>query len=160
MAGIVPPLQRDPGGLAQGFVDFDLGSSPGWWAATIATYCPSRPGELELPKFLFGMTGMTGILLTCFRARMSARHCHDCGADLDSAEALIKHVMAAHAKAAADGAASAACHRCPSCPSEFTTAANLARHSRAEHQGPDAIENNCGLSFSWKNGLSFELRNT
>ena len=24
-------LQRDPGGLAQGFVDLDLGSSPGWW---------------------------------------------------------------------------------------------------------------------------------
>ena len=35
-------LQRDPGGLAQGFVDLDLGSSSGWWAATVATYCPSR----------------------------------------------------------------------------------------------------------------------
>ena len=33
-----------------GFEDEDLGSSPGWWAATVATYCPSRPGEL--PKFL------------------------------------------------------------------------------------------------------------
>ena len=33
-----------------GFEDDDLGSSPGWWAATVATYCPSRPGEL--PKFL------------------------------------------------------------------------------------------------------------
>ena len=33
-----------------GFVDLDLGSSPGWWAATVATYCPSRPGEL--PKFI------------------------------------------------------------------------------------------------------------
>ena len=27
-----------------GWVDFDFGSSPGWWAATVATYCPSRPG--------------------------------------------------------------------------------------------------------------------
>ena len=33
-----------------GFEDEDLGSSPGWWAATVATYCPRRPGEL--PKFL------------------------------------------------------------------------------------------------------------
>ena len=33
-----------------GFEDDDLGSSPGWWAATVATYCPSRPGDL--PKFL------------------------------------------------------------------------------------------------------------
>ena len=29
-----------------GFEDEDLRSSPGWWAATVATYCPSRPGEL------------------------------------------------------------------------------------------------------------------
>ena len=29
-----------------GWVDLDLGSSLGWWAATVATYCPSRPGEL------------------------------------------------------------------------------------------------------------------
>ena len=33
-----------------GFEDEDLGSSPGWWAATVATYCPSRTGELQ--KFL------------------------------------------------------------------------------------------------------------
>ena len=33
-----------------GFEDEDLGSSPGWWAASLATYCPSRPGEL--PKLL------------------------------------------------------------------------------------------------------------
>ena len=25
-----------------GWVDSDLGSSPGWWAASVATYCPSR----------------------------------------------------------------------------------------------------------------------
>ena len=29
-----------------GWVDFDLGCSPGWLAATVATYCPSG----ELPK--------------------------------------------------------------------------------------------------------------
>ena len=29
-----------------GFEDEDLGSSPGWWAATVPTYCPSRSGEL------------------------------------------------------------------------------------------------------------------
>ena len=31
-----------------GWVDLDLGSSPGWWAATVATYCPSR--VVEHPK--------------------------------------------------------------------------------------------------------------
>ena len=31
-----------------GWVDLDLGSSPGWWAATVATYCPSR--MVEHPK--------------------------------------------------------------------------------------------------------------
>ena len=28
-----------------GWVDLDLGSSTGWWAATVATYCPSRVVE-------------------------------------------------------------------------------------------------------------------
>ena len=31
-----------------GWVDLDLRSSPGWWAATVATYCPSR--MVEHPK--------------------------------------------------------------------------------------------------------------
>ena len=31
-----------------GWIDLDLGSSPGWWAATVATYCPSR--VVEHPK--------------------------------------------------------------------------------------------------------------
>ena len=31
-----------------GRVDLDLGSSPGWWADTVATYCPSR--VVEHPK--------------------------------------------------------------------------------------------------------------
>ena len=33
-----------------GWVDFDLGCSPGWWAATVAIFCPSRPGELPKSK--------------------------------------------------------------------------------------------------------------
>ena len=37
-------------GHSLGFEDVDLGSSPGWWAATVAAYCPSRLGEL--PKFV------------------------------------------------------------------------------------------------------------
>ena len=31
-----------------GWVDLDLGSSPGWWAAIVASYCPSR--VVEHPK--------------------------------------------------------------------------------------------------------------
>ena len=31
-----------------GWVDLDLGSSPGWWAGTVASYFPSR--MVELPK--------------------------------------------------------------------------------------------------------------
>ena len=31
-----------------GWVDLDLGSSIGWWAATVGTYCPSR--MVEYPK--------------------------------------------------------------------------------------------------------------
>ena len=42
-------LQSEAARHSLGFKDEDLGSLPGWWAATVATYCPSRPGEL--PKF-------------------------------------------------------------------------------------------------------------
>ena len=38
-------LQGGDGGWLLGWVDFDLGSSPGWWAATVDTYCPSRMVE-------------------------------------------------------------------------------------------------------------------
>ena len=38
-------IQRFLSTLSHGFEDENLGSSPGWWAATVATYCPSRPGE-------------------------------------------------------------------------------------------------------------------
>ena len=31
---------------SQGFKDDDLGNSPGWWAATVVTYCPGRPLQL------------------------------------------------------------------------------------------------------------------
>ena len=48
LRGQLEQVQLDPGGLAQGFVDLDLGSSPGWWAATVATYCPSRMVELRM----------------------------------------------------------------------------------------------------------------
>ena len=33
-----------------GWVDLDLGSSPCWWAATVATYCPSRMVEHSKSK--------------------------------------------------------------------------------------------------------------
>ena len=31
--------------LDLGWVDLDLGTSPGWWAATVAIYCPRRGVE-------------------------------------------------------------------------------------------------------------------
>ena len=43
-------LQSGAAHRSWGFEGEDLGSSPGWWAATVATYCPSKPGEL--PKSL------------------------------------------------------------------------------------------------------------
>ena len=45
-----PNIQSGAAYHSLGFEDEDLGSSPGWWDATVATYCPSRPGEL--PRFL------------------------------------------------------------------------------------------------------------
>ena len=45
----VQHVQGDSGGRIPRFVDLDLGSSPGCWAATVATYCPSR--MVELPKY-------------------------------------------------------------------------------------------------------------
>ena len=37
-------LQGGAGGLAVGWVDLDLGSSPGWWSATAATLLPNQVG--------------------------------------------------------------------------------------------------------------------
>ena len=36
-------LQSGASDRSLGFEDEDLGSSLGWWATTVATYCPSRP---------------------------------------------------------------------------------------------------------------------
>ena len=41
-------VQSGASGEGLGWVDLDLGSSPGWWADIVATYCPSR--MVELPK--------------------------------------------------------------------------------------------------------------
>ena len=38
-------LQSGPATHLIGFEDENLGCSPGWWAATVATYCLSRPGN-------------------------------------------------------------------------------------------------------------------
>ena len=38
-------VQSGASGERLDWVDLDLGSSPGWWAATVATYCPSRLGN-------------------------------------------------------------------------------------------------------------------
>ena len=43
-----------------GFEDEYLGSSPGWWAATVATYCPSRAGTPQI--LIFKTLQMTGRL--------------------------------------------------------------------------------------------------
>ena len=41
-------VQSGTSGEGLGWVDLHLGSSPGWWADTEATYCPSR--MVEHPK--------------------------------------------------------------------------------------------------------------
>ena len=38
-------VQRYSTSLSQGFEDEDLWNSLGWWAATVATHCPSRPSQ-------------------------------------------------------------------------------------------------------------------
>ena len=43
-------LQRFSSSHSQGFKDEDFGNSPGWWAATFATYFPSRPLQLAQKK--------------------------------------------------------------------------------------------------------------
>ena len=42
-------VQGDSEGLGLGYGDLDFGSSLGWWAATIATYCPSSMMEHLIP---------------------------------------------------------------------------------------------------------------
>ena len=38
-------IQSGASGEGLGWVDLDLGSSPGWWADIVAKYCPSRMVE-------------------------------------------------------------------------------------------------------------------
>ena len=46
MRSFSPPYYRVAHHVSDlGWVDFDLGSSPGWWAAIVASYCPSRVVE-------------------------------------------------------------------------------------------------------------------
>ena len=45
---VVVTVQGGASGRTVGWVDSELGSSPDWWAATVATYCPSR--MVEHPK--------------------------------------------------------------------------------------------------------------
>ena len=43
-----------------------MGSSPGWWATTVATYCPSRPGTSKiLVDKTSPMTGRLRVYRTC-----------------------------------------------------------------------------------------------
>ena len=44
-------LQGGAGGLAVGWVDLDLGSSPGWWAATVQgdpSACSKPPVDIKM----------------------------------------------------------------------------------------------------------------
>ena len=50
-----------PGYLS--WVDLDLGSSPGWWAATVATCCPSRTVEHPKSKSTQARYSTTGVTL-------------------------------------------------------------------------------------------------
>ena len=45
---VINKVQSGASGERLGWVDLDFGSSPGWWAATVATYCPIR--MVEHPK--------------------------------------------------------------------------------------------------------------
>ena len=47
------------------FVDIDLGSSPGWWAATVATYCPNRMVEHPKSKSTQPRYSTTRVTLYC-----------------------------------------------------------------------------------------------
>ena len=44
-SGIIIPIHCWASRHSLGFEDEDLGSSPGWWATTVATYCQGRPGN-------------------------------------------------------------------------------------------------------------------
>ena len=46
LCALLAHIQSGAAYHSPGFEDENLGSSPGCWAATVATYCPSRPEEL------------------------------------------------------------------------------------------------------------------
>ena len=72
----VADLQSGASGLRLGWVDLDLGSSPGWWAASIATYCPSRMVEHPKSKLRSRCEKYTTM---CFSINMNClfNHHHD-----------------------------------------------------------------------------------
>ena len=45
-SSMMEQVQSGASYLSQGFEDKVLGSSPGWLADTVATYCPGRPSQL------------------------------------------------------------------------------------------------------------------
>ena len=49
------------------WVDLDLGSSPGWWAATVATYCPRR--VVEHPKSKSAQPRYSTTRVTLYRVK-------------------------------------------------------------------------------------------
>ena len=51
-----------------GWVDLDLGSSPRWWAAAVATYCPSRMVEHSKSKSTQPSCQTTSPTLYCNQA--------------------------------------------------------------------------------------------
>ena len=58
-----------------GWVDFDLGSSPGWWAATVASYCPSRMVEHPKSKSTQPRSETTSVTLYRVSIQIAPRCC-------------------------------------------------------------------------------------
>ena len=63
-----------------GWVDLDLGSSPGWWAATVATYCPSRPGTPQI--LIFKTLRITGCPTVYIGAKVDIFLNSECGVNV------------------------------------------------------------------------------
>ena len=66
-------IRHLPGYL--GWVDLDLVSSPSWWAATAATYCPSR--MVEHPKSKSTQPRYPGTRWTLYMPSHLQRQCWD-----------------------------------------------------------------------------------
>ena len=68
-------LQGVPCPRRLGWVDLDLGSSPGWWTGTVATYLPSR--VVEHPKSKSTQPSLRGQGTPCREGeRRKIRPCH------------------------------------------------------------------------------------